>query len=197
MTSQGSDQASVSFCEELAGYIDFEETDYDAAFRAGEAAGRRLSVQLRMAVDDVDRFIADERHVARVAGWVRGDVLGGPLEVESGEFNVVVHADGGRRVDYRLRFHDGADRPLTLVGRKDLQVEPDGAAWTLYARLLAGHVDAGQEAAAPVIATGILHILPGDFAKHLTTFRVSPPLCLDALARFGALFAGDLWETYR
>ena len=193
MTVQATDRVSVSFSEQLAGYIDFEETGYEAAFRAGEAAGRRLSVQLRIAADDVDRFIADPRHVARVTGWVRGDALGGTLDVEHGEFNVVVQPDGGRRMDYRLRFHDGADRPLTLVGRKDLPPDPDGAAWTLYTRLLAGHVDA----AAPVIATGILHILPGDFAKQLTTFRVDPPLRLDALARFGALFAGDLWETYR
>lgn len=197
MTGRERDPASVSFCEELAGYIDFEQTDHDAAFRAGEAAGRRLAVQLKITVDDVDRFIADERHPAGVAGWVRGEALGGPLEVEGGEFNVVLDADGGRRMDYRLRFRDGADRPLTLVGRKDLPVHPDGAAWTLYTRLLAGHVDAAADAATPVIATGILHVLPGDFAKQLTTFRVSPPLRLDALARFGALFAGDLWETYR
>ena len=193
MTVQATDRVSVSFSEQLAGYIDFEETGYEAAFRAGEAAGRRLSVQLRIAADDVDRFIADPRQAARVTGWVRGDALGGTLDVEHGEFNVVVQPDGGRRMDYRLRFHDGADRPLTLVGRKDLPPDPDGAAWTLYIRLLAGHVDA----AAPVIATGILHILPGDFAKQLTTFRVDPPLRLDAQARFGALFAGALWETYR
>jgi cholesterol oxidase len=195
MTGQEPGRASVAFSEELAGYIDFEETDYEAAFRAGEAAGRRLSVQLRITADDVDRFVADQRHTADVAGWVRGDALGGSLAVERGEFNVVLHADGGRHMDYRLRFHDGAHRPLTLVGRKNLPVHPDGAAWTLYIRLLAGQPTAGEEAA--VIATGILHIPPGDFARQLTTFRVSPPLRLDALARFGALFAGDLWETYR
>jgi cholesterol oxidase len=186
---------SVSFSEFLTGYIDFEETDHEAAFRAGERAGRRLALQLRITADDVDRFIADERHPAQVAGWVRGDALGGPIEVEGGEFNVVVLPDGGRRMDYRLRVHDGAARPLTLVGRKELPVHPDGAAWTLYLRVLSGHVDA--ESAAPVVATGIAHILPGDFAKQLTTFRVSPPLCLDALERFGAYFAGDLWEAYR
>src|SRR5215216_1351322 len=178
---QESDHApvSVSFSELLTGYIDFEETEHEAAFRAGEHAQRRLALQLRITADDVDRFIADERHPARVSGWVRADVLGGPIEVEAGEFNVVVLPDGGRRMDYRLHIHDGAGRPLTLVGRKELPVHPDGAAWTLYLRLLAGHV--GVESTAPVVATGIAHILPGDFARQLTTFRVSPPLRLDAL----------------
>jgi cholesterol oxidase len=196
---QGSDDttASVSFSETLTGYVDYDETDYEAAFRAGERGGRRLALQLQITAGDVDRFIADEQHPAQVAGWVRGHTLGGSIEVEGGEFNVVVLPDGGRRMDYRLRFHDGAGRPLTLVGRKELPVRPDGAAWTLYLRVHAGHVDAGEQSAAPVIATGIAHILPGDFAKQLTTFRVSPPLRLDALARFGAFFAGDLWEAYR
>jgi cholesterol oxidase len=195
--SQESDHApvSVSFSEILTGYVDFEETEHEAAFRAGERAQRRLALQLRITADDVDRFIADERHPARVGGWVRGDALGGPIEVEAGEFNVLVLPDGGRRMDYRLRIHDGAGHPLTLVGRKDLPVHPDGAAWTLYLRVLAGHV--GAESAAPVVATGIAHILPGDFARQLMTFRVSPPLRLDALERFGTFFAGDLWEAYR
>ena len=181
----GYSPVSVSFSEELAGYIDFEETDHLAAFRAGEAAARRLALQLRITAKDVDRFIADAGHAARVTGWVRGESLGGPSEIESGAFNVIVHPDGGRLMDYRLGFHDGAGRPLTLVGRKELPADPDGEAWTLYVRVLAGHADSDE---APLIATGILHVLPGDFAKQLTTFRVSPPLRLDALARFGELF---------
>ena len=189
--------ASVSFSEEIAGYIDFDESAYDAAFRAGEAAGRRLALQLRFTADDVDRCLAEDRATARVSGWVRGDALGGPLELEDGEFHLAVHADGGRRMDYRLRFHDGAGRPITLVGFKDIRGDLEQAAPALYTRLLAGHVDAAGEPAAPVIATGILQLQPNELAKQLSSFRVSPPLRLDALTHFGLLFAGDLWETYR
>jgi cholesterol oxidase len=191
---QRSDQApaAVSFNENLTGHIAFDETGYEAAYRAGEAAGRRLALQLRITADDVDRFIADERYTARVAGWVRGDTLGGTLEVEDGSFNLVAGPDGGRRMDYRLCFHDGADRPLTLAGHKD---GDRGTASALHVRLYAGHVEAGDDA--PAIAAGILRMLPEDVATRLTTFRVSPPLRLDALARFGALVAGDLWESYR
>jgi cholesterol oxidase len=195
--SDGMRRASVTFSEEAAGYIDFDETEYDAAFRAGKAAGRRLALQLRITANDVDRCVAEERATARVAGWVRCDVLGGPLEVEHGEFHLAVRADGTRRMDYGLRFHDGADRPLTLVGFKEVRGERADAGAALYTRLLAGHVEAADEPAAPIVATGILRLHPDEFAKQLTTFRVSPPLRLDALARFGVLFAGDLWRTHR
>ena len=46
------------------------------------------------------------------------------------------------------------------------------------------------------MAGGILHIHPLDFARQLTTFRVHPAERVDALARFGALFAGELWSVY-
>jgi len=47
-----------------------------------------------------------------------------------------------------------------------------------------------------VLATGVLHIDPLDFAHQLTTFRVHPADRIDALGRFGVLFAGDLWDVY-
>ena len=188
---------SVSFNEELAGYIDFDETGYDAAFRAGETAGRRLTLRLAITADDVVRSVAQGRATARVTGWVRGGALGGPLEVERGELHLAIGADGVRRMDYRLRFHDGADRPITLAGLKEVRRELADAPPALYTRLLAGHVEAADEPAAAVLATGILEVHPDELARQLSSFRVSPPLRLDALARFGVLFAGDLWHTYR
>jgi cholesterol oxidase len=180
--------AAISFTEEVAGHIAFEETGRQPAARVGDATRARVALQLRITADDVDRFLADERYAARVAGWVRIDVLGGALEVEDGTFNLVAGPDG-HRIEYRLCFHDGADRPLTLVGFKD------GVGSALQLRLLAGHVEADEDAAA--IAAGTLQTLPDDVARQLTTFRVSPPLRLDALARFSALFAGDPWATRR
>jgi cholesterol oxidase len=101
---------------------------------------------------------------------------------------------------YRLHFRDGSGHPLTLVGHKEVRDDPGFDLWrdtsTLYTRVLAGDVDAESEPDAEVLATAILHILPRDFAKQLTTFRVAPARRLDALARFGKLFAGELWDVY-
>ena len=40
-------------------------------------------------------------------------------------------------------------------------------------------------------------IRDSDFAVQCTTFRVDPAHRVDAIGRFGALFAGSLWETFR
>jgi cholesterol oxidase len=103
---------------------------------------------------------------------------------------------------YRLPLSDGEGHPLTLVGHKVVEDDPGLDLWTdtttLFTRVLSGHVetDAEQEQAG-TIAVGILHIHPLDFAKQLTTFRARPVSRVDAVARFGALFAGDLWDVYR
>jgi cholesterol oxidase len=195
---------SLSFTEEMKGFVDFEETDYDAAYRAGEAAERRLMFHLTITADDIDRFIADPNHEAKVAGWIECGALGGRQPVEGGHFNLFVDQNSDsrhKRMYYRLHFSDGAGHPLTLVGYKEVRDDPGFDVWsdtsTLYTRVLAGHVAAEEEPGAPVIGTGILHILKRDFARQLTTFRVRPAHRVDALGRFGALFAGALWETYR
>jgi cholesterol oxidase len=86
------------------------------------------------------------------------------------------------------------------VGFKEVRDDPGFDVWkdtsTLYTRVLAGTVGPEEEPEAEVLATAILHILRRDFAKQLTTFRVDPARRVDALARFGSLFAGSLWETY-
>jgi cholesterol oxidase len=192
--SQESDHspASVSFSEQLSGFIDFDENDYERAFRAGAGAGRRLALQLRVTADDVRRFAADGRHAARVTGWVRGDALGGTLEIEGGEFTVLEGAGGERRLGYRLRVHDGAGRPLTIAGYK---LAVDGLPAPLRTRVLAGHVEDADDAA--VVATGLLQMPDDGIAAQIATFRVAPPLALDALAHFGALVVGHAWDAPR
>jgi cholesterol oxidase len=195
MTTRGEGAVALAFTEEMKGFLDFDETDHRRAFRAGEAAGRRLMFNVTISTDDIERFLEDEDYPARVTGWVRCDALGGLLDVEDGHFNLVVDGDR-RRMEYRLEFHDPADSPLALAGFKEIRHAAGCDLWsdmsTLFARVHAGHAPE-----APIVATAILQIHPNDFAKQLTSFRISPPLRLDALAQFGALFAGDLWDAYR
>jgi cholesterol oxidase len=144
-------------------------------------------------------------HKAEAEGYVRCAALGGQLPIEKGVFNLFVHDNDPTRKKmlYRLFFHNAQDQPLTLSGYKDIQDDPGLDVWqdttTLFTKILRGHVEAEAEASAEVIATGIIHIHLLDFLHQLTTFRVEGPTLMDkaaAVARFGKLFLGSLWDVY-
>ena len=53
-----------------------------------------------------------------------------------------------KRMYLRLHFKDGAGHPLTLVGHKEVRDERGFDVWsdtsTLYTRIMAGHIPAGE-----------------------------------------------------
>lgn len=195
---------AVSFTEEMKGFVTFGEDDFDRGYRGGRESKTELMFHLTITADDLDRFISDSDHLGRAEGYVRAEALGGELPVERGDFNLFVDQDvGGRRkrMFYRLHFADSTGHPLTLTGFKVVVDDPGiDNVWsdtsTLFTRLLKGHSEASEDADADLVASGILHIHPLDFARQMTTFRTDPPGRVDAVARFGALFAGELWKVY-
>ena len=193
---------SLSFTEEMKGYVTLGESDYDRGYRAGKKAENAFMFHLTITADDIDRFIADPGHTARAEGWIESDQFGGKLPVADGVFNLFVAtgSPGEKRMLYHLQFSDGERHPLTMTGFKEILHGHGLDGWsettTLFTRVLAGHVAPGEDDGARIVAGGILHIHPLDFARQLTTFRVHPAERVDALARFGALFAGELWSVY-
>ncbi|MFI8546361.1 GMC oxidoreductase [Spirillospora sp. NPDC077959] len=203
------DRTSLSFTEEMKGFVTYGETDP----RIGELAdGRRpLSFRLTITAEDTDRFLSEPGHEARAEGWVDAAGHGGRCPVERGTFNLFVApggpgADDGRgQVDrrlmkYRLFYTDGDGARRTLSGQKDVLHGPPTRIWpdtsTLYVRVLDGHVGEDEEDGAEVVAAGVLHIQLTDFARQLTTFRTAGPGGVEKLLSFGRFFAGELWEVY-
>jgi cholesterol oxidase len=193
---------SLSFTEEMKGYVTLGESDYDRGYRAGKKAGNGFMFHLTITADDVEKFIADPRHTGTAEGWIDSDQLGGRLPVSGGVFNLFVATDsrGEKQMLYHLQFSDAEQHPLTMTGFKEILHGHGLDGWsettTLFTHVLAGHLAPGEDAGARTVASGILHIHPVDFARQLTTFRVHPAERVDALARFGALFAGELWSIY-
>jgi len=200
----GPDAVSVAFTETMKGFVAFgDDPDFDAGYREGRKAGTALNFTLTITAKDIDRFVGDPAHEAVAVGHVDCDALGGQRPVERGIFNLFVDQDGdkaNKRMFYRLYFTDGTGHPLTMVGHKIVVNDGRFEIWhdtsTLYTRVLSGHVAEEEDEQAAVLATGVLHIEPLDFAHQLTTFRVHPADRIDALGRFGVLFAGDLWDVY-
>ncbi|HET9139503.1 GMC family oxidoreductase [Actinophytocola sp.] len=200
---------SLSFEEEMAGFLFLGATDPRSTPVKGRSRADRLSFQLTIHIDDVDTFLARPEHLARAEGWVQADSCGGRNRVERGWFNLFVPGGGpgSREMRYRLWFTDGAGQPRTLVGWKDVHDGPATRMWhdtsTLYTRLLRGHLppqgdddlpaDAGV---AGVIGAGTLRIQPMDLAVTLKSFRAQGPNGITALAQFGRFFVGQLWDVY-
>ncbi len=199
------DPTTLSFTEELKGYITFGETDYDRGFREGSETGTFLMIQLTVKIDGVERFVTDPRHEGSAEGYVECEALGGKLPVEKATVNPLVdEADPTiKKLLYRVFFRDSVGHPLTLSGFKLVKEDPRVDVWTatttVFTHILQGHVGPEDEVNAKVVASGIISVHFLDFLKELTTFRVGGPTPVDrvsALARFGTFFFGKLWDVY-
>jgi cholesterol oxidase len=195
--------ASLEFTEKMRGFVAFAEDDFDKGFRQGKKDRTDLMFHVTVLMDDIERFVEDEQHPGTITGHVQCDALGGKLEVQKGWFNLFVEAgERGERklMKYRLFLQDGEGHPITLRGYKDVYDDPGFDLWadtsTLFTHIYAGHVEPEDDDHAQIVASGILHIRPTDFAVQMTTLRVHPAHRVDAIGRFGTLFAGDLWKVY-
>jgi len=204
----------LQFTEEMKGYFTFNQPDFQRGFDQGQKSGSGVMFHLTIGPDDTYAFIADPNHVCPAVGYVDSDVLGGRRPVERGTFNLFVdvgeiNEEPARHMLYRLWFTDAVGHPLTLTGYKDIShpvaaVSPFKDVWgettTLYTKILAGHVEVGGDDDAPLIGAGIIHILPLDFGRQLTSFRVKGPGVvgrLRAFQAFGDMFMGQLWEVFK
>jgi hypothetical protein len=208
-------QTSVSFTEEMKGFITFGELDYERGAQLGKENDTNIMFHLTITVNGVNRFVTNPEHdTDDVKGYVRCKAPGGDLTVESARFNLFVDdADPSiKRMFYRLFFKDSQGNPLTLSGFKFIKDDPGFDIWhdttTLFTRVLNGHVSEEDEHAAEedpaklkqmVKGSGIIIIHFFDFLKQLTTFRAGGPTISDrasAMSRFGKLFMGKLWDVY-
>ncbi|MCG8468958.1 MAG: patatin-like phospholipase family protein [Gemmatimonadetes bacterium] len=196
--------ARLRFTEDMKGYAAQGARDFRDGFEAGRDAGAYLHAHMTIGVDDVHTFVTDPEHEAEISGWIRYEPVGQRLPIESGRFNLFLNrADPSeKRMLYRVFFRDGGGDPLTLLGYKEVRDDPGIDLWsdtsTLYTRILRGHVD-GDPDDESIEASGIIRISLPDFMRQLTTFRVEAEGAgerLAAMARFGRLFLGNLWDVY-
>ncbi len=199
------EKTSLRFTEQMKGFVKAGQTDPQAGYDEGRAAGTRLDVSLTIRMDDADAFITDPAHTARIEGTVSSPLVGGIRPVRQGTFNLLVHDTDPRRKEmrYRIFCNDDQDRPVTIHGVKQVEHDNGFDLWqdttTLFCHLYEGTIDADGEAGATVRGAGIIRIEPLDFLAQLTTFRADGGTLASrtsAMARFGALFMGKLWDVY-
>ena len=194
--------AGVRFTERMAGFLG-EGEDYWEGAEAGRKAGSSFAFVFSISVDDVERMLADPSHEAGLLGTVEAPALSEDRLIASGgRFNLFSDDPddpASKRMEYRatLTAKDGAS--YEFRGHKVIRDDPGFDLWsdttTLFIELR--RRDA-PEASAPL--RGVLRIAVTDFVRQLTTMRPTGPDSAksraQALADFGAFFAGSLFKIY-
>lgn len=182
----------LTFRETMRGRVALGATDPEQGATATNAA--ELAIHCDIAIDDVDRFVADPQHTGAITGSLVYAPFGGELPVTQGIFNLFAPGAPNEKVmEYRLAFaHDG--RPYFLAGRKHVHDDPGFDVWkdttTLYTVVHEGDGESG-----PIAGAGILSLGVEALAAMLATMRPHDG-GLEPVIAFGKLFLGSLWETY-
>lgn len=199
-------KTSLQFTEEMKGFVSKgaaanTRLEYETAAGAGRNANGAFMFHLDVKVDDVDQFLTSPAHRTQATGYVEAALYGGRCPAQ-GTIDLLVDSGDPTKKQMRYRiFFTAAGQDYTHVGFKDISGHTVGDVWpettTLYVQILKGRVNEG--ATGPVDASGVLIIRPEDFVlRQMLSFRVDGPLAAraPALARFGAMFMGKLWDVY-
>ncbi len=190
----------ITFSETMAGPFALGETDPEAGREKGRLDGTALTMNAEVAIPDLDRFIVNPTHPGGLSGTVDFPPLGTGLAATRGVFNLFSPTDDPdlKHMVYELAVtHEG--RPYYVAGHKQVRDDRGFDLWsdttTLHTTL---HEGDGKDA--PVIGAGILTLGVTDLAALLSTVRVTGADGAGeraaTVAKFGAFFLGELWETY-
>lgn len=201
------DTVGIQFTERMVGHLSMRVTDDVDDFARAEADGRdagsTFEFILTIVAEDLERLLADETYESRMVGSVRAPALSAlPLSVTDGRFTLLAndpaHA-GAKTMRYRMKLTSGEGRSYWFEGTKHIKDDPGLDLWsdctTLYISVSEGAGPGGA-----LLGRGVLHIRVSDFIKQLRATRAvnahSASERLRAVARFGAYFAGNLWDVY-
>jgi cholesterol oxidase len=157
----------LQFHEQMTGYFAIGSNDPRAGEVAGRAANTWFGFELTIEIDDLDKFLADPKHTARVEGHYLGNLFGADTPVKQGVFNFMSPGSGRERLMEHHHVFEYAGRTYRFDGIK--HIDDDPLAWdnvsdltTLYSTV---RDDQGD-----IVAAGVLHFPMKDFAKLVASF---------------------------
>lgn len=190
----------IAFSETMSGPFALGESDTEAGRDSGRRDGTTLTMNARVAVPDLDRFIADPAHLGELSGTVDIPQLGTGLAATRGVFNLFSPTDdpGMKHMVYELAVEAGG-KPYYVAGHKQVQDDRGFDLWSDTTTLHTTLHD-GDDKSAEIVGAGILTLGVADLGALLSTVRVTgadDPLERAAtVAKFGQFFMGELWDTY-
>lgn len=195
--------AGVEFTERMAGYIsDRASAGYEAAAAVGKSFNTEFSFTVTVRIADIDRFLTDPMHQGTLTGTAICKQLSPePLDVSEGVFRLMrksQEAAETRLFEYIMILTARDGRRYQFRGQKN--VHDDMRFGDLLRDTTTLYIDIAAEGATANQARGVLVIHPQDFAKQMRTLRGFGGRNLlernGAVAKFGALFAGTLFDVY-
>jgi cholesterol oxidase len=206
-------KAGIEFTETMKGYFSAQintpspplqiDSSYQRGFDRGQADNSPLEFTLTIASDDLDDMTSNPSHEARMVGTVAAPALSPqPLTVTDGRFNLFTVDSSNvntHNMRYRMKMMTDAGRAYYFEGFKVTHPDFVFQVWPATTTLYITVYD-GENAGGPIAGKGMLRIVPEDFARQLTTMKVtnagSVEQRIQAQARFARFFLGSLLETY-
>lgn len=199
----------IEFTERMTGFFttDFVAGDslesFEQSASKGENNDSSMLFTLTVASDDVNALVESPDHPAKISGTLRAAALSPePMLVTGGIFNLFKsypETPDTKRMNYKMQVTTQAGESYFFYGYKIVKNSSVLTMWhdtsTLYVK-----VHKGTDATGEVVGKGVLHIKPTDFAKQMTTLKVTNAKSLEeklkTTAEFGKYFAGSLWQSY-
>ena len=194
----------IQFTETMRGHMSLDASlGYAAAEADGVSQDQPFAFTLTVSSDDLNTMLAQQQHRASMVGSVVAPALSEqPLMAVDGEFQLFVRDPnkvGRRLMDYRMRLVDEQGRAYFFHGYKSVEDDKGFDVWADTTTLFISLYD-GETENAPLLGRGILHILPVEFAKQMTTMKArntkSKVDAIAAVAKFGRFFSGAIAQTY-
>ncbi|WP_375745131.1 patatin-like phospholipase family protein [Corallococcus interemptor] len=186
----------LSFRETMSGPLAMGTTDPEAGAHDGRSTP--FTMHCTITIDDMEAFIRDPDHAARLVAHVQYKPLGMDLPVRDGSFNLFRATDDPRTkiMSYGLRFQaNGQD--YYLDGTKTLRDDPGPDLWRDTTRLYS-YLHEGVDARGPVVGAGVLVLGMRELLHLVSSMHSSRGggEGAEMMARFGRLFLGALWDLY-
>ncbi|MBV9085061.1 MAG: hypothetical protein JOZ62_20475 [Acidobacteriaceae bacterium] len=189
-----------TFKEKMSGGFSMSESDPQSGADTGQKNGSRLTMHATVNIPDLNAFFTDEQHAGTLTGDLDFAPLGSNLRSTRGIFKLFSPADRPdlKYMVYELGF-EASNGSYYFAGRKEVKRDAITNAWkattTLYSQLYDGPNKSGQ-----IIGAGILTLAVADLLAMIPTMQATnapnKEQAVEAFAKFGQFFLGELWNTY-
>ncbi|HEX8701483.1 MAG TPA: hypothetical protein VF815_21830 [Myxococcaceae bacterium] len=186
----------LTFRETMSGPLTLGESD--PLVGAGKGRHTPLTVHATISVDDMEAFIQDPSHAARLVAHISYAPIGDYLPVKRGSFNLFKAGDAPdtRLMTYGMAF-ERQSREYYLSGTKTIRDGKGSDLWRDTTRLYCS-LHEGSNERGPIIGAGVLRLGLGDLLQMVSSMRSAREgmAGIQAVARFGRYFLGTLWDIY-